>query len=127
MDEQSNLEGRHLSIEHSPTGVCLPPWLKQHLLEQTEVSPQLLLIHPSSAARKQAILELTKGRRGKGFTLNPDNHQTLNSLVETLVADLRVARPFNDDGVLVLIEHEAVSAHARKLGLPLLHADPESK
>ncbi|MBK29769.1 MAG: hypothetical protein CMB49_03550 [Euryarchaeota archaeon] len=125
MDEQSNLEGMHLSIEHSPTGVCLPPWLKQHLLEQTEVSPQLLLIHPSSAARKQAILELTKGRRGKGFTLNPDNHQTLNSLVETLIADLRVARPFSDDGVLVLIEHEAVSVHARKLGFPLLHADPE--
>ena len=127
-DEQPNNGENALSIEHYPTGVCLPEWLKNHLLEKSGgPNSELLLLHPSSSSRKQAILELTKGRGVEGFTLDPDIHQTLDSLVDLLIADLRIARPFNDDGILKLIEHEAVSRHAGKLGFPLLHADPERK
>lgn len=112
-----------LSIEHSPLGTCLPEWLSNHLREADEAGGRLIVLHPSSASRKQAILDLSSGRDHSGFTLNPENHQTINSLADLLVADFRISRPFSDDGVLLLLEQEHVSTHAKAMGFPLLHAD----
>ena len=112
-----------LSIEHSPLGTCLPQWLGTHLRGIDGSDGRLIVLHPSSASRKQAILDLSSGQDLSGYTLNPENHQTINSLTELLVADFRISRPFSDDGVLLLLEQEFVSMHAKKMGFPLLHAD----
>lgn len=112
-----------LSIEHSSLGTCLPEWLSSHLREVGGTGGRLIMLHPSSASRKQAILDLSSGQDHSGFTLNPESHQTINNLVDLLVADFRISRPFSDDGVLLLLEQEFVSAHAKAMGFPLLHAD----
>jgi hypothetical protein len=115
-----------LTLEHVPTGVGIPEWLRESLTKQSaEGKSRIMILHANESSRKQTLVDLARGGRLDGHVVDPLDHQTISSLVELLMSDLRMPRPFPEDGLLTLLEHEEISRSASKLGFPLIHPDVE--
>ncbi len=107
-----------ISMEATPSGKSLPDWLMAALLE----GRRLMIIHPSEAARSQAIEEIHS--HSKGAAVDTTHHLTLKRLNGILHLDLRLPRVLNDDGILFEKTHRALAAVATDFGFPLLQPHP---
>ena len=112
-----------VTLEHVHPGRP-PAWLYEVALAQSKQpdSPRLLFLHPTDAARQQF---LSRASQEMGMPVDRERHHTLDSLVKSLAAVLRLPRLLPRDGVMEVLAHHSCVAHAGALGFPRLHPDPE--
>lgn len=108
----------------------IPDWLLHHIriqsldssaLESGE-TPRILVIYPNENTRRQALSEI--GLRG---AVDRTLHHTIESLIGSLIADLRLPRLISTEGPFSLILHSECQKEASKLGFPLINPLPEMK
>ena len=106
----------------------MPEWLREYIKEQTlgfqnpdfNLFGRILVIYPSEKSRIQTLssIELSGA-------IDRTLHHTIESLISSLVADLRLPRVIPNDGPLMEIIHSECKAEASKLGFPLINPLPE--
>ena len=106
----------------------MPEWLRDYIKEQTlgfqnpdfNLFGRILVIYPSEKSRIQTLssIELSGA-------IDRTLHHTIESLISSLVADLRLPRAIPNDGPLMEIIHSECKAEASKLGFPLINPLPE--
>ena len=99
-----------LSLEHVPSGMCVPAWLRSELLS----GKRLLIIHSSEHSRTNGIEEYP----------DPSLHLTFELLIEQLQLDLGLPKRLEVDGVISELLHRKVANLAKRLEFPLAHPDP---
>jgi hypothetical protein len=118
-ETQTNSIG--LSMEAVPAGRAMPDWLVDSLLS----GRKLMVIHPTEAARKQAISNLLK-QKGGGI-IDTTHHLTMARLVGILHLDLRLPAVLENDGPLFEKSHRALAEAAKEYGFPLLQPNPQHR
>jgi hypothetical protein len=109
-----------------------PEWLTSHyLLQMQDPRPlnsggpaQLLTIHPTESARRATLNHLAKGGKQDG-PIDRTSHHTLDSLVSSLHAELRLLRLLPSDGPFSILLHAECKKAARALKFPLMHSLPD--
>jgi len=119
----------NVTSEEVPRGP-MPEWLKEHIKKQTlgnnnlDISffGRILVIYPSEKSRTQALSSIELNG-----AIDRTLHHTVESLISSLVADLRLPRVLSNDGPLMEIIHSECKSEASKLGFPLINPLPEMK
>jgi hypothetical protein len=107
----------------------IPEWLKEHIRWQA-ISPnsmpeerknKIMIIYPSEESRVQSLSELSI----EGFAFDRKLHQTINSLLITLMADFRFPKllPVKEEFSIIL--HEECRKAAKNLLFPIINPIPE--
>ena len=108
-----------------------PEWLISHWRTQMQ-NPQdktrggpnhILTLHPTEAARRQALEHLAAG--GHHSPTDRENHHTLDSLVSSLQAELRLPRNLHSTGPFSVVMHHQCAEAAKRLEFPLMHGLPD--
>ena len=128
-DGMSASQEYRITSEEVPRGP-IPAWLMEHMQRQSLDStpfeqggpPRIITVYPNENSRRQALSNLETNAAIDG-TL----HHTMDSLISSLVADLRLPRVIPKDGPFELILHEACREEAAKLSFPLINPLPEMK
>ena len=150
-DEQ--LLGAHsITMEQVPSG-AIPEWLISHFESQSKDPrslergglSRLLIIHPTEASRREVLSRLSGMPTGrpssnsididsspsaeniadiKPAPIDRNQHHTLDSLVQSLHAELRQPRLLPTGGVFRLLLHNTCEEAAKNLQFPLIHALP---
>ncbi len=120
MPPAQSTEKQRVSLEHVELGKYLPEWLLSLL--ESNTGPRFLIIHSSDSARKQT-LEVLRSRTSA--PLESALHQTIDRLLDTLQADLRLPRVLPDDGSTMQLVHSACSEAAKNLAFPIIHPVPD--
>ena len=94
-----------LTVEHAPDRRIHPMWL-------AEIGPDVLVIHPTEAARARWLDEHPQA--------HPDAHRTLQKLLIDLRSDLRMRPVLDADGVLFEGFHARLVTHLEAGELHLL-------
>ena len=118
-----------MTIEEVPPG-GIPDWLKQHIRLQSLGKPsndsnrhgRILIIYPTEKSKRQA-LSSTDLRGAIDRTL----HHTMDSLISSLIADLRLPRVISNQGPLSAIIHTECQKESSRLGFPMINPLPEMK
>ena len=122
--------GEHcVTSEEVPRGP-VPEWLKEQIRRQSlgiqskdpDVHGRILVIYPTEKSRMQ-ILSSTGLRGAVDRTL----HHTIESLISSLVADLRMPRVLSKNGPLLSVIHSECIKEAARLGFPLINPLPEMR
>ena len=98
-----------LTVEHAPDRRIHPMWL-------AEIGPDVLVIHPTEAARAAWLDEHPQA--------HPDAHRTLQKLLIDLRSDLRMRPVLDADGVLFEGFHARLVTHLEAGELHLLGFPP---
>ena len=118
-----------VTSEEVPVG-GMPRWLKEHIRLQSLGKPsndsnyigRILIIYPTEKSRRQALSSIDL-RGAVDRTL----HHTMESLISSLVADLRLPRVIPDEGPLKAVLHSECKKEASRLGFPMINPLPEMK
>ena len=118
-----------VTIEEVPAG-RIPDWLKQHIRLQSLGKPsndsnlqgRILIIYPTEKSKRQALSSIDL-RGAVDRTL----HHTMDSLISSLVADLRRPRVISTHGPLSAIIHAECQKESSRLGFPMINPLPEMK
>ena len=118
-----------VTSEEVPRG-RIPDWLVEHLRHQTldstsieEGGPaRILVIYPNENSRRQTLSSFDDD-----CAVDSTLHHTMDSLISTMVADLRLPRLLSNEGPFELILHEECSKQAAKLGFPMINPLPDMK
>ena len=121
--------GHCVTIEEVPVG-SMPDWLKQHIRLQSLGKPsknsshhgRILIIYPTERSRRQALSSIDL-RGAVDRTL----HHTMDSLISSLVADLRLPRVISSRGPLSAVIHAECQKESSRLGFPMINPLPEMK
>ena len=116
-----------MTIEEVPAG-RIPDWLKQHIRLQSLGKPsndpnhhgRILIIYPTEKSKRQALSSIDL-RGAVDRTL----HHTMDSLISSLVADLRLPRVISNQGPLSAIIHAECQKESSRLGFPMINPLPE--
>ena len=116
-----------VTIEEVPAG-RIPDWLKQHIRLQSLGKPsndpnhhgRILIIYPTEKSKRQALSSIDL-RGAVDRTL----HHTMDSLISSLVADLRLPRVISNQGPLSAIIHAECQKESSRLGFPMINPLPE--
>ena len=116
-----------VTIEEVPAG-RIPDWLKQHIRLQSLGKPsndsnhhgRILIIYPTEKSKRQALSSIDL-RGAVDRTL----HHTMDSLISSLVADLRLPRVISNKGPLSAIIHAECQKESSRLGFPMINPLPE--
>ena len=106
-----------VTIEEVPAG-RIPDWLKQHIRLQSLGKPsndpnhhgRILIIYPTEKSKRQALSSIDL-RGAVDRTL----HHTMDSLISSLVADLRLPRVISNQGPLRAIIHAECQKESSRL------------
>ena len=106
----------------------IPEWLLDHIKMQSLDSsglksggtPRILLIYPNENTRKQVISGI-----GVGGAVDRTLHHTIDSLINSLVADLRLPRVISTEGPFSIVLHKECQKEASKLGFPIINPLPD--
>ena len=117
------------TVENIASG-RLPDWCLDSMLAQaldprssTDGGPaRLLWIHPTDAARRQTLQWLTEQLDGPS---DRTLHHTLDSLIASLHAELRLPRRLGNEGSFQMLLHVACEEAAEQLEFPLIHPLPD--
>ena len=118
-----------MTIEEVPAG-SMPDWLKQHIRLQSLGKPsndsnhhgRILIIYPTEKSRRQSLSSIEL-RGAVDRTL----HHTMDSLISSLVADLRLPRVISSQGPLSAVIHAECQLEASRLGFPMINPLPEMR
>jgi len=118
-----------VTSERVPRGP-MPDWLKKQIRRQSlgvqstdpDVHGRILTIYPTEKSRMQLLS--TIGLRG---AVDQTLHHTIESLISSLVADLRMPRVISKDGPLLSVIHSECKKEAARLGFPLINPLPDMK
>ncbi len=129
MQEMSNCHT--ITMEEIPPA-HIPEWLTSHFLQQMQDPrplnrggpAQLLTIHPTESARRATLNHLAKGGKKDG-PIDRTSHHTLDSLVSSLHAELRLPRLLPSGGLFSILLHAECKKAARALKFPLMHSLPD--
>jgi len=110
----------------------VPEWLSLHFEEQMQDPrslnrggpAQLLTIHPTESARRATLNNLAKGGKKDG-PIDRTIHHTLDSLVSSLHAELRLPRLLPAGGPFSILLHAECKKAAKALQFPLMHSLPD--
>ena len=117
------------TVENIPSG-RLPDWCHDSMRAQaldprssTDGGPtRSLWIHPTDAARRQTLQWLTEQLDGPS---DRTLHHTLDSLITSLHAELRLPRRLANDASFQMLLHVACDEAAEQLEFPLIHSLPD--
>ena len=106
-----------MTIEEVPAG-SMPDWLKKHIRLQSLGKPsndsnhhgRILIIYPTEKSRRQSLSSIEL-RGAVDRTL----HHTMDSLISSLVADLRLPRVISNQGPLSAIIHAECQKESSRL------------
>ena len=106
----------------------IPDWLRDQIrLQSIDTSgveaggpARILVIYPNENSREQILSEL-----GIAGAVDTTLHHTVESLISSLVADLRLPRILSTDGPFSIVLHSACQKEASRLGFPLINPLPE--
>ena len=118
-----------VTIEEVPAG-GMPDWLKQHIRLQSlgkhsndsNHHGRILIIYPTERSKRQALSSIDL-RGAVDRTL----HHTMDSLISSLIADLRLPRVISNQGPLSAIIHAECQKESSRLGFPMINPLPEMK
>ena len=118
-----------VTIEEVPAG-GMPDWLKQHIRLQSlgkhsndsNHHGRILIIYPTERSKRQALSSIDL-RGAVDRTL----HHTMDSLISSLIADLRLPRVISNQGPLGAIIHAECQKESSRLGFPMINPLPEMK
>ena len=116
-----------VTSERVPRGP-LPEWLREQIRNQSlgvqssdaDSHGRILVIYPTEKSRMQLLSSL--GLRG---AVDGTLHHTIESLISSLVADLRMPRVLSRDGPLLSVIHSECKKEAARLGFPLINPLPD--
>ncbi len=106
----------------------IPEWLLNHIKLQSLDSsglksgrtPRILLIYPNENTRKQVLSGI-----GLGRAVDRTLHHTIDSLISSLVADVRLPRVISTEGPFRIVLHKECQKEAAKLGFPIINPLPD--
>ncbi len=118
-----------VTSEEVPIG-GMPGWLKEQIRLQSLGIPsddpsflgRILIIYPTENSRRQALSSI-----GLHGGVDRTLHHTMESLLSSLIADLRLPRVIPNEGPLTSILHSECKKEAARLGFPLINPLPEMK
>ena len=118
-----------MTIEEVPAG-SMPDWLKQHIRLQSLGKPsndsnhhgRILIVYPTERSRSQSLSSIEL-RGAVDRTL----HHTMDSLISSLVADLRLPRVISSQGPLSAVIHAECQLESSRLGFPMINPLPEMR
>ena len=105
----------NITIESTPSGRLIPPWLQQALTE--DAGKNLLILYPSEVARQTSITHLSRDNS----SIDSSRHLTIKRLIRALLTDFRQPNVFDDDSILLYKVHQECVKRAEKGDFPLLH------
>ena len=116
-----------VTSERVPRGP-MPGWLKEQIRRQSlgvqstdlDVQGRILVIYPTEKSRMQLLSSI--GLQG---AVDRTLHHTIESLISSLVADLRMPRVISKDGPLFSVIHSECKKEAAELGFPLINPLPD--
>jgi len=129
--------GDDILIPREPCVTCeeisrggMPEWLKEQIRLQSlgipstdpNIHGRVLVIYPTEKSRMQALSSIDL-QGAVDRTL----HHTIESLISSLVADLRLPRVKSKDGPLMSVLHSECIKEAARLGFPLINPLPDMK
>ena len=118
-----------VTSERVPRGP-MPEWLKEQIRRQSlgvqstdpDIHGRILVIYPTEKSRMQLLSSI-----GLGGAVDRTLHHTIESLISSLVADLRMPRVLSNDGPLLSVIHGECSKEAARLGFPLINPLPDMR
>ncbi len=118
-----------VTSEEVPRG-AIPEWLKEQIRRQSLGTPstdpnskgRVLVIYPTEKSRMQVLSSIDL-RGAVDRTL----HHTIESLIHSLVTDLRLPRVMPKNGPLMSVIHSECRKEATRLGFPLINPLPDMK
>ena len=118
-----------VTSEEVPRG-AIPEWLKEQIRRQSlgipsidsNIHGRVLVIYPTEKSRMQALSSIDL-QGAVDRTL----HHTIESLIPSLVADLRLPRVLSKNGPLMSVLHSECRKEAARLGFPLINPLPDMK
>ena len=118
-----------VTSERVPRGP-MPEWLKEQIRRQSlgvqstdpDIHGRILVIYPTEKSRMQLLSSI-----GLGGAVDRTLHHTIDSLISSLVADLRMPRVLSNDGPLLSVIHTECSKEAARLGFPLINPLPDMR
>ena len=116
-----------VTSERVPRG-SMPEWLRDQIKRQslgeqstdTNLHGRILVVYPTEKSRMQLLSSI--GLRG---AVDRTLHHTIESLISSLVADLRMPRVLSNDGPLLSVIHTECRREAARLGFPLINPLPD--
>ena len=108
----------------------MPEWLKEHIRLQSLGIPsndsnyhgRILIIYATEKSRRQALSSIDLNG-----AVDRTLHHTMESLISSLIADLRLPRVISNEGPLLAILHSECKKEAARLGFPLINPLPEMR
>ncbi len=108
----------------------MPEWLKDQIRQQSlgvkstdqRLHGRILVVYPTEKSRMQTLSSV--GLRG---AVDRTLHHTIDSLISSLVADLRMPRVIPNDGPLLSVIHSECRKEAERLGFPLINPLPDMR
>ena len=118
-----------VTSERVPRGP-MPEWLRDQIKRQsfgeqstdTNLHGRILVVYPTEKSRMQLLSSI--GLRG---AVDRTLHHTIESLISSLVADLRMPRVLSNDGPLLSVIHSECRREAARLGFPLINPLPDMR
>jgi len=118
-----------VTSERVPRGP-MPAWLKEQIKRQslgeqstdTSLHGRILVVYPTEKSRMQLLSSI--GLRG---AVDRTLHHTIESLISSMVADLRMPRVLSNDGPLMSVIHSECKKEAARLGFPLINPLPDMR
>ncbi len=118
-----------VTSEEVPRG-AIPEWLKEQIRRQSLGTPstysnsngRVLVIYPTEKSRMQVLSSIDL-QGAVDRTL----HHTIESLIHSLVTDLRLPRVMSKNGPLMSVIHSECRKEAARLGFPLINPLPDMK
>ena len=118
-----------VTSERVPRG-SLPEWLMEQIKRQSlgekstdqSLQGRILVLYPTEKSRMQLLSSI--GLRG---AVDRTLHHTLQSLISSLVADLRMPRILPNDGPMLSVIHRECMKEAARLGFPLINPLPDMR